>query len=493
MKQSSARPAGKLHAATRRWDNPRGKLLDLDDDILLPADPSAVARQPAPVSAPRVDGSSTAAKTARSEAAGAGPRLSRADVDAGARTSRIQTPAPDTSAATIEPHRLKALLAAAERATRLEKTIGEQSQKLSSCHDQILELSTTRDQQAAALNSARDSIGGLEQSLRALREAAGKRDAELAATVEKLNASEKDRLALQGQIHAAHRDYMQVSDRLLVSETALNDQNAVAAALQETIDRSNAEHEQLKFQNAALEAEIESAKQQRRELDEQTANFRREIEAIKASSQQSLRQAETLAKDRAALQQRCEELLRTVGLLQAARRKMSSELQADVGDLGQLHMALSEMKSSHDAITGKFEQAETKLGKMRQRIEELEKSHAILAKYDTALVEAAPKTGSDPELARQHLKSKNKLFELLETYFKDRRDTNHEVVSNQKVLETNDPVQTERQDPIQEEQPSDTPQNKIPAAEFAEWPLMPHEQGADIIKLETTIRGKKVA
>jgi chromosome segregation ATPase len=648
MKQPNARPAGKPHAATRNLNSPRGRILDLDDDIFLPADPRPVVRQPAPVSAPRVDGFSTTARTARSEIADSAP---------------------------IEPPRAKAGASAAEiRVGRLEKTIEEQSQKLSSCHDQILDLSNQRDQQAHDLQSARQAIEALEQSLMALRGVASKRDSELAATIEKLNVSEKERLASQTQVHATHRDYMHVADKLLVAETTLNDQSVIAAAAQETLDRSNAELELFRFQCVALESELKSTQEQRSELREQAAQlrnelgekvvqlqsqfgereaqlrsqlgeqeaqirnelgekvvqlqsqfgereaqlrsqlgeqeaqlrhefgetvgqlqnqfgqhetqlrsqfgereaqlrselgeqearfrsefgereaqlrsqfvqqeaqlrsqlseqeaqfrsefgeqatrFRREIEVAKAAGQESIRHAAALAQDRAALHQRCEELSRTVNLLQAARRKISSELQINAGDLGQLYADLSEMKASHDSIASKFEHAESKLNVMRLHVEKLETSHAILARYDTALVETAAAKGSTPEQPRQLLKSKNEIFDLLETYFENRSDSSRqvtsrqeaisnqdlvssqdllsseEVVSSQKVLQTNDRLPAELQDRIQEQQPLDTSRDRIPPAglEFAEWSFTSRdEQGADIIKLETAARGKKVA
>ncbi|AMN41018.1 hypothetical protein [Rhodoplanes sp. Z2-YC6860] len=261
MKQPNARPAGKLPAATRSLNSPRGRLLDLDDDIFLPADPRPVVRQPAPVLAPRVDGFS---RTARSEMAGAAP---------------------------IEPPRAKAGPSAAEvRVVRLEKTIEEQSQKLSSCHDLILELNTKRDQQTHDLQSARQAIKALEQSLIGLRGAASKRDSELVAAIEKLNLSEKEQLALQAQFHSTHRDYMQVADRLLVAETTLNDQSATAAAAQDAIDRSNAELELHKFQIVALETELKSTQEQRRELREQAAQLQSELgeQTARLGEQESL-------------------------------------------------------------------------------------------------------------------------------------------------------------------------------------------------------------
>jgi len=291
---------------------------------------------------------------------------------------------------------LTALLSAAgDRIASLEKTIEEQADRLSLSQNQIFELSNKGDQQAGDLQSACRVVGVLEQSVTTLREAASKRDCELAAVNDKLNLSDKIRLALQAQINAAHKDYTQVSNKLLAAETALNDQNAVTAAAWETIDRSNVEIEQLRIQNAALEAELKNAKQQHsRELDHQQELFQREIEAIKAHSLQSARQAETLAMDRAVLHRRCEDLIRTVGALQASRQKMTSDLQVNVGDLRHLHTELSEMKSSHASMASKFEQAEIKLSQMRQHIEELEKSSAMVAKHDAALVEAAAKNES---------------------------------------------------------------------------------------------------
>jgi len=427
MKQSSARPAaGKLNA-THRWQNPRTKLLDVDDDILLPADPRPVMRQPPPVQAPPVAVSPVAAipaaqRTVRSEASQA---------DAGSYPPRINAPSSDGKAVQNDPHRLTALLAAAgDRINGLEKAIEEQAETLALYQNQIFDLSHKGDQQAGDLQSACRVVGVLEQSVTTLRETASKRDIELAAATDKLNLSDKIRLTLQAQLSAAHKDHTQVSNKLLAAETALNDQNAVTAAAWETIDRSNAEIEQLRIQNAALEAELKNAKQQHgRELDEQHEIFRREIEVIKAHSQQSARQAETLAMDRAVLHRRCEDLIRTVGVLQASRQKMTSDLQENVGDLRHLHAELSDMKASHASMAGKFEQAEVKLSKMRQHIEELEKSSAMVAKHDAALVEAA-KNDSYLGQVSQHV-------ERLLTPF--------------------------------------------------------DEQGADIIKLETAARGKRVA
>ena len=300
---------------------------------------------------------------------------------------------------------MTALLASAgDRIASLEKTIEEQAERLSLSQIQIHELSNKGDQQAGDLQSACRVVGVLEQSVSTLREAAYKRDSELAAATEKLDLSDKIRLALQAQINAAHKDHAQLSNKLLAAETALNDQNAVTAAAWETIDRSNQEIEQLKIQNAALEAEIRDAKQQHvRELGEQREALRREIEAIKAHSLQSARQAETLAMERAVLHRRCEDLIRTVGVLQASRQKMTSDLQVNVGDLRHLHTELSEMKSSHATMAGKFEQAEIKLSKMRQHIEELEKSSAMVAKHDAALVEAAARNESYHEHVSQHV------------------------------------------------------------------------------------------
>lgn len=396
MKQSSARPAGKLNVATNYRHNPRGRILDLDDDILLPADPRPVMRQPAPVSAPPVERSAAAAKPASNESSQA---------NAGLRPPQIQTSSSDGNAAKSEPHRFKELLSeASDRITSLEKTIEEQAKALSLYQNQILDLTNKGDQQAGDLQSACRVVGVLEQAVTTLREAASKRDSELAAANEKLNLSDQIRLALQAQLNAAHKDHMQVSNKLLAAETALNDQNAVTAAAWETIDRANAELEQLRTQNAAIETELKATKQQQsRDLDEQQANFQREIEVIKAHSQQSARQAETMAMDRAVLQRRCEDLVRTVGLLQAAHRKMSSELQGNVCDLGHLHTELSEMRASQASMASKFEQAETRLGKMRQHVEELEKSSTILARHDAALVEAAVKNESDLEQETQRL------------------------------------------------------------------------------------------
>jgi chemotaxis protein MotB len=428
----------------------------------------------------------------------------------------MQTPAPlEPRAPQIDPHRLQAFLVAAkERVARLEKTIEEQSQTLSSCHAQILELSNTRDRQADELEAARETIRAQEQSLAAERETAAKREAELtaaarkreaeltaaaqkrdaeltaavqkrdaeladtvqkcdaalSATVEKLDVCDRERLALQAGLKAAQHETAEVSARLLAAETALNDQSAAAAAAQETIDRSNAELEQLRTQNAALETELDSERRQRRDLDGLAAVLRSEIASLTESRQQIVRQAEILAMDRCVLQERCEELLRAIRVLQAARRKMGSELQVDAGDLGHLHAVLAEMKASHDLVTSRFEQAETKLTKMRQHIETLGEAHAILAKYDAALVEPAASGGGDPEQARQRLKSKNKLFELLEGFFQDRRDSNHDAASGGEVPPASGPVEAAGGPP--------------PARE---------EQGADIIELQTAARGKRVA
>jgi hypothetical protein len=107
--------------------------------------------------------------------------------------------------------------------------------------------------------------------------------------------------------------------------------------------------------------------------------------------------------ERAVLHRRCADLIRTVGLLQAARRQMSSDLQVNVSDLRHLHTELSEMKSSHASMTGKFEQAEAKLSKMRQHIEELEKSSAMVAEQDAVTAEPAAKNESDLGQVSQHV------------------------------------------------------------------------------------------
>src|SRR5690242_17340800 len=199
MKQSNTRPAGKAQPAARRWHTP-SRLLDLDDDLFMPAGhrpaerqaapAQAAPAQAAPASAPRVDDRAAAAKATRRALAGAPALSSRAVVDTDSRSSRMQTPAPlEPRAPQIDPHRLQAFLVAAkERVARLEKTIEEQSQTLSSCHAQILELSNTRDRQADELGAARETIRAQEQSLAAERETAAKREAELTAAARKREA-----------------------------------------------------------------------------------------------------------------------------------------------------------------------------------------------------------------------------------------------------------------------------------------------------------------
>ncbi len=426
MKPSRPWPTAKPNVATGRLYDSRASFLDVDDDILLPADYRPVSRQPAPVLNPPPAVSPAAAKTTRSQSS----QASQAGV--ASRPPRIQTSSSNGKAVETDPQRLTALLAAAgDRIAAFEKTIAEQAERLALYQNQIRDLSSKGDQQAGDLQSACRVVGVLEQSVTTLREAVSERDAELAAANEKLDLADQMRLALQAQIEAAQKDHMQASNKLLAAETALNDQNAATAAAWETIDRSNAEIEQLRIQNTAIETELNNVKQQHgRELGEQREVFEREIEIVKAHSQQSARQAETMAMDRAVLHRRCEDLIRTVGLLQASRRQTSSNLQANVGDLRQIHAELSEMKASHASMAGKFEQAEVKLGRMRQHIEELEKSSATVAQQDAALVSAA---------------AKNESFILQESQHAEQRRT---------ALD---------------------------------------ELGAEIIKLETATRGKKVA
>src|SRR4051812_10533416 len=99
MKQSSARPAGKLNA-THRWQNPKSRILDLDDDILLPADPRPALRQPAPAFAPPPASAPAAARPA-------------SQANPGSRPPQVHPSSSDAKAIQNDPHRMTALLASA--------------------------------------------------------------------------------------------------------------------------------------------------------------------------------------------------------------------------------------------------------------------------------------------------------------------------------------------------------------------------------------------
>src|SRR5579871_5451733 len=103
MKQSTFRPAGKPSTAVRRWDQPRSRILDLDDDILGPASHQPVARQPAPVSKPQAAGSAIPAKPATGAMAGAARAPGRTEPDAAARARHSPAPQPEPKALGIEP------------------------------------------------------------------------------------------------------------------------------------------------------------------------------------------------------------------------------------------------------------------------------------------------------------------------------------------------------------------------------------------------------
>ena len=233
----------------------------------------------------------------------------------------------------------------------LEDKIAEQSEELTKRCIQIADLSNIRQEQANELLIACDEIDCLSKSIAELQQALARRNAEAAATTERLILLEKENLALQSQLTKALHESVEFSKRLLDVETALNNKTVDIAITQETVERKKAELAALQAEILRVETATEEKanRRHRDELKQQCARFDAQILELRTTVAERDRKIKDLETAQAELTANFECLSKMAATFEGAKQSVENKIRSQAENIEFLETLLRVERETSEA------------------------------------------------------------------------------------------------------------------------------------------------
>ena len=233
----------------------------------------------------------------------------------------------------------------------LEDKIAEQSNELTKRCIQIADLSNIRQEQANELLIACDEINFLSKSIAELQQAMAQRDAEAAATTEKLILLDKENLVLQAQLTKALHVSAEFSKRLLDVETALNNKVVDIATTQETVERQKSELAAIQTEKLQMETAIEKKanRRHRDELKQQCARFDSQIRGLRMIIAARDRKIKNLEAAQAELTARFECLSKTAATFEDTQQHVQKKVKSQAEQIEFLETLLKIERETSEA------------------------------------------------------------------------------------------------------------------------------------------------
>lgn len=264
------------------------------------------------------------------------------------------------------------------RERELELALKDQWTELAARCSQIADLCNRQQQQAAELQTARDALARLDQSVDLLQTALTQQERETGAAKEALARAELELAAQRSRLEQAQSEAAQSQQQARQLIAAFDERGAALTAARQQIETLAAQLAAKTAEAEKLAAPIDDERRQHRaELTQQQVRFEIEIARLTRLLQEREQQLDTLQDAHTRVAKRHEELARTAQGLEAAHETARSHVKSQA-ELIQVLEAL--LKVERETAAGKIAELTAALESERAARADVERASASMRK-----------------------------------------------------------------------------------------------------------------